>query len=64
MSSSISGLIFSTFSGQPLSILGATGPFLAYSLVAWPHFRVYYGSLGFRTLGCIRVYKFYLRFAI
>jgi len=35
MSTSISGLIFSTFSGQPLSILGATGPFLAYSLVVY-----------------------------
>ena len=33
MSTSISGLIFSTFAGQPLSILGATGPFLAYTLV-------------------------------
>ena len=35
MSTCISGLIFSTFSGQPLSILGATGPFLAYTLVVY-----------------------------
>ena len=35
MSTCISGLIFSTFSGQPLSILGATGPFLAYMLVVY-----------------------------
>ena len=35
MSTSISGLIFSTFAGQPLSILGATGPFLAYTLVVY-----------------------------
>ena len=50
MSTSISGLIFSTFSGQPLSILGATGPFLAYSLAAWPArvgFRVFRVLLGF-----------------
>ncbi|CAE6945319.1 Slc4a1 [Symbiodinium sp. CCMP2592] len=35
MSTCVSGLLFSTFSGQPLSILGATGPFLAYSLVVY-----------------------------
>eukprot|EP00439_Symbiodinium_sp_Y106_P009763 s6990_g1.t1 len=35
LSTSISGLIFSTFAGQPLSILGATGPFLAYTLVVY-----------------------------
>eukprot|EP00439_Symbiodinium_sp_Y106_P033787 s2813_g4.t1 len=35
VSTCISGLIFSTFSGQPLSILGATGPFLAYTLVVY-----------------------------
>ena len=35
MSTAISGLIFSTFAGQPLSILGATGPFLAYTLVVY-----------------------------
>eukprot|EP00913_Durusdinium_trenchii_P035867 g33564.t1 len=32
MSTAISGMLFSTFAGQPLSILGATGPFLAYTL--------------------------------
>ena len=35
MSSAISGVLFATFSGQPLSILGATGPFLAYTLVVY-----------------------------
>ena len=35
MSTAISGVLFSTFSGQPLSILGATGPFLAYTLVVY-----------------------------
>ena len=35
MSSAISGMLFSTFAGQPLSILGATGPFLAYTLVVF-----------------------------
>lgn len=35
MSTCISGLLFSTFAGQPLSILGATGPFLAYTLVVY-----------------------------
>mmetsp|Transcript_49253 Transcript_49253/g.88570 ORF Transcript_49253/g.88570 Transcript_49253/m.88570 type:complete len:582 (+) Transcript_49253:99-1844(+) len=35
MSTSISGMLFSTFAGQPLSILGATGPFLAYTLVCY-----------------------------
>ncbi|CAK9090980.1 Electrogenic sodium bicarbonate cotransporter 1 (Sodium bicarbonate cotransporter) (Na(+)/HCO3(-) cotransporter) (Solute carrier family 4 member 4) (kNBC1) [Durusdinium trenchii] len=35
MSTSISGMLFSTFAGQPLSILGATGPFLAYTLVVY-----------------------------
>ncbi|CAE7233036.1 SLC4A1 [Symbiodinium pilosum] len=35
MSTSISGVLFSTFAGQPLSILGATGPFLAYTLVVY-----------------------------
>eukprot|EP00913_Durusdinium_trenchii_P033182 g31064.t1 len=28
-------MLFSTFAGQPLSILGATGPFLAYTLVVY-----------------------------
>ena len=35
MSTAVSGVIFSTFAGQPLSILGATGPFLAYTLVVY-----------------------------
>ncbi len=35
LSTSISGMLFSTFAGQPLSILGATGPFLAYTLVVF-----------------------------
>ena len=35
MSTAVSGMIFSTFAGQPLSILGATGPFLAYTLVVY-----------------------------
>ena len=35
ISTSISGILFSTFAGQPLSILGATGPFLAYTLVVY-----------------------------
>eukprot|EP00434_Breviolum_minutum_P041175 symbB.v1.2.036624.t2/scaffold5204.1/size38591/3 len=35
LSTSISGVLFSTFAGQPLSILGATGPFLAYTLVVF-----------------------------
>ena len=35
MSTSISGMLFATFAGQPLSILGATGPFLAYTLVVY-----------------------------
>ena len=35
MSSCISGVLFATFAGQPLSILGATGPFLAYTLVVY-----------------------------
>ncbi|CAK9046092.1 unnamed protein product, partial [Durusdinium trenchii] len=35
MSTAISGMLFSTFAGQPLSILGATGPFLAYTLVVY-----------------------------
>ena len=35
MSSAISGILFSMFAGQPLSILGATGPFLAYTLVVF-----------------------------
>ena len=34
-STAISGVLFSTFAGQPLSILGATGPFLAYTLVVY-----------------------------
>jgi len=35
MSTAISGMLFATFAGQPLSILGATGPFLAYTLVVY-----------------------------
>ena len=35
VSTALSGVLFSTFSGQPLSILGATGPFLAYTLVVY-----------------------------
>ena len=35
MSTSLSGMIFSSTAGQPLSILGATGPFLAYTLVVY-----------------------------
>ncbi|CAE7715088.1 Slc4a8 [Symbiodinium pilosum] len=35
MSTALSGMLFSTFAGQPLSILGATGPFLAYTLVCY-----------------------------
>ncbi|CAE7741489.1 SLC4A4 [Symbiodinium sp. CCMP2456] len=35
MSTCVSGMIFSTTAGQPLSILGATGPFLAYTLVVY-----------------------------
>jgi len=35
MSTSVSGMIFSSTAGQPLSILGATGPFLAYTLVVY-----------------------------
>ena len=35
MSSAISGVLFSSFAGQPLSILGATGPFLAYTMVVF-----------------------------
>ena len=35
MSSAISGVLFAIFAGQPLSILGATGPFLAYTLVVF-----------------------------
>lgn len=35
MSTSISGMLFASFAGQPLSILGATGPFLAYTLVVF-----------------------------
>ena len=35
ISTSISGVLFSTFAGQPLSILGATGLFLAYTLVVY-----------------------------
>ncbi|CAE7472777.1 SLC4A1 [Symbiodinium natans] len=35
MSTCLSGLLFSATAGQPLSILGATGPFLAYSLVCY-----------------------------
>ena len=34
-STAISGILFATFSGQPLSILGATGPSLAYTLVVF-----------------------------
>jgi len=33
LSSSISGILYALFSGQPLSILGATGPELAYTAV-------------------------------
>ena len=33
LSSGISGIIYSLFSGQPLCILGATGPELAYTVV-------------------------------
>lgn len=35
ISTAISGMIFSSLAGQPLSILGATGPFLAYTLVCF-----------------------------
>jgi len=35
LSTSISGMLFATFAGQPLSILGATGPFLAYTMVCF-----------------------------
>ena len=45
MSTAISGILFSTFAGQPLSILGATGPFLAYTLV------VYDLAIAFELLG-------------
>ena len=33
ISSGISGIIYALFSGQPLCILGATGPELAYTVV-------------------------------
>jgi len=32
-SSGLSGVLYATFSGQPLTILGATGPELAYTVV-------------------------------
>jgi len=35
LSSGISGVLYSLMSGQPISIVGATGPEFAYTVVFW-----------------------------
>jgi len=54
LSSGISGIIYSLFSGQPLCILGATGPELAYTVRA-PWRLVSYRTLVARVRAARRV---------
>ena len=50
LSSGISGIFYSLFAGQPISILGATGPELAYTVV---FYRMCQGlELGFLPARC------------
>jgi len=44
MSSAIAGIVWALFSGQPLCILGATGPVLAYTVVIYNMFNSMFGE--------------------
>merc|ERR1712151_1138726 len=49
VSSAFSGIVYSIFAGQPLAILGATGPILAYTNI---FYNLVTGVLGLEFLPC------------
>jgi hypothetical protein len=50
MSSSIAGIVWALFSGQPLCILGATGPVLAYTKVIYSLYSSMFGNEYFLSM--------------